>query len=753
MNSRNTVRTLLQEPQNKAGTPLQVLILEDVEDDAMLVALELRRGGYDVAYERVDTAAGLNEALDRQSWDIIIADYSVPSFSGIDALELVKRRDLDIPFILVSGTIGEDVAVEAMRSGAHDYLMKDNLTRLVPAVERELQDAEVRRNRKRAQRSLEESESRFRDLYDNAPDMHVSVDAKTAKILQCNQTLVNALGYSRAEIVGRPIFDMYHPDSLEGAKKAFELFATTGEVHNTELQLKRKDGTKIDVSLNISSVRDEQGNVLHSRSVWRDITERKRAQEEIENLAKFPSENTNMVLRIAGDGKLLYANATCGELLEQWGCQPGECVPERWGQAVGTSLEKDVNRLEECAVADRIYCFEIVPIRDAGYANLYGQDITDRKVAEDAEKDLVQIREQQRERLQESESRLRQIVEKNVDGIIIIDAEGKVCFVNPAAELLLGREADELEGKPLGFPIGAGAPTEIDIAGPDGTKVVTEIQVTQMEWWGQAAQLISLHDITDRMQAEEAEKKLMELKDELIASVSHELRTPLFSIKGFLELLRDGKVEDAETQHEFLTRAGQDADRLTKLVNDLLDVSRLEAVQMELELEDVELGSLISETLESLRQQAQQKSIPLTYSESKAPLGIKADRHRLQQVLTNLVTNAIKFSEAGCPVLITSELVDDLVTVKVIDQGTGVPAEDIPHLFDMFYQANGSHKRAGGGAGLGLHIAKRIVESHGGQIGVESELGMGSTFFFVLPVSADKKPKIDEPEVLIKNER
>ena len=254
-----------------------------------------------------------------------------------------------------------------------------------------------------------------------------------------------------------------------------------------------------------------------------------------------------------------------------------------------------------------------------------------------------------------------------------------------------------------------------------------------MEWWGQDAQLISLHDITDRKQAEEAELKLMEMKDELIASVSHELRTPLFSIRGFLELLRDGKVKDPETQQEFLTRASQDANRLTLLVNDLLDVSRLEAGRMELELEEVELGSVIRETLDSLRQQAQEKSIALTYSGSETPLGIKADRHRLQQVLTNLVTNAIKFSESGCPVRITSELLDGLVTVKVIDQGTGVPEEDIPHLFDMFYQANGSHKRAGGGAGLGLHIAKRIVESHGGQIGVESQLGMGSTFFFVLP--------------------
>ena len=212
-------------------------------------------------------------------------------------------------------------------------------------------------------------------------------------------------------------------------------------------------------------------------------------------------------------------------------------------------------------------------------------------------------------------------------------------------------------------------------------------------------------------------------------------------------------MDDAETQHEFLTRASQDANRLTALVNDLLDVSRLEAGRFELELEEVELDGLIRETLESLQHQAEQKKIPLTYSGAERPLRFRADRRRLQQVLTNLVTNAIKFSEDHCPIRVTSDLVEDLVTVKVIDQGPGIPAEDIPHLFNMFYQVNGSHKRAGGGVGLGLHIAKKIVESHGGQIGVESELGMGSTFFFVLPARTAEQQAASEVLSSAKGER
>ncbi len=138
--------------------------------------------------------------------------------------------------------------------------------------------------RMKTKAALKESEARYQDLYDNAPDMFASVDAATAKIIQCNQTLVTATGYSQDEIIGRPIFKIYHPDCMAEVKKAFRSFVETGEVHNAELQLKRKDGRKIDVSLNVSAIRDEQGNVLHSRSSWRDISERKQAEEEIRKL-------------------------------------------------------------------------------------------------------------------------------------------------------------------------------------------------------------------------------------------------------------------------------------------------------------------------------------------------------------------------------------------------------------------------------------------------------------------------------------
>lgn len=146
--------------------PLNVLIVEDSEDDALLLVHELRREGYDVSYQRVETSDAMSAALSEGIWDIVFADYTMPRFSGTDALELLRTRDLDIPFIFVSGTMGEDTAVEAIRKGANDYLIKGNLKRLVPAIKRELREVEVRRQRKLAEEELKKKEKHIWVFYE-----------------------------------------------------------------------------------------------------------------------------------------------------------------------------------------------------------------------------------------------------------------------------------------------------------------------------------------------------------------------------------------------------------------------------------------------------------------------------------------------------------------------------------------------------------------------------------------------------------
>ena len=176
-------------------------------------------------------------------------------------------------------------------------------------------------------------------------------------------------------------------------------------------------------------------------------------------------------------------------------------------------------------------------------------------------------------------------------------------------------------------------------------------------------------------------------------------------------------------------------------------MSQLQAGRLGLDLEEVELNSLVKEVLKSLADLAQKKGISLTYTDPGVPLSVQADLDRFQRVLFHLIGNAIKFSRKDSSVRITGKLAGDLATIQFIDQGPGIAKEDLPKIFDRFYQADGPNKRAGCGTGLGLHIAKKTIEAHGGCMAVESELGKGSTFYLTLPVLMDKKTIIDRSSV------
>jgi signal transduction histidine kinase len=246
----------------------------------------------------------------------------------------------------------------------------------------------------------------------------------------------------------------------------------------------------------------------------------------------------------------------------------------------------------------------------------------------------------------------------------------------------------------------------------------------------------SLRYAIERKRLEEAEQALHRLKEDFFATVSHQLRTPLTSLSGFLKLLLDGKVKEPAVQQEFLKRSFQDTNRLMTLVNDLLDVFHLEASGFKMDLQaEVELNALIAETLHSLQGVAAQKRISLAFTALPAPIIVKADRHWLQQVLVNLIGNAIKFSEAQRPVQISAAMTDNQVTIKIVDQGPGIAPEALPKLFNKFSQVSSPAQGNTPGTGLGLYISKAIIEAHRGQIGVESDgvPGRGSAFYFSLP--------------------
>jgi len=242
----------------------------------------------------------------------------------------------------------------------------------------------------------------------------------------------------------------------------------------------------------------------------------------------------------------------------------------------------------------------------------------------------------------------------------------------------------------------------------------------------------SIRYAIERKRAEEERRELDRMKSEFIANISHELRTPLHSIRGFTRLLLQDKVTEPEVQREFLTIVDDQSENLEKLIDNLLDASRIESGRFKVQKHRLLIKDLISEVVGSFYTIASEKGITINADITEALPEVEADGERLKQVLNNLLSNAVKFSNGSSSVTVTGEAKDDELIVRVIDQGIGIPEEVRQHLFERFYRAKDTARV--GGTGLGLYISKQIIEAHGGRIWVESKVGEGSTFSFTLPL-------------------
>jgi len=262
------------------STPLNILIIEDSEDDCLLVLRELRRGGYDPAYERVETPEAMRSALANRRWEIIISDYILPKFSGLAALAVIRESGLDLPFIIVSGNIGEDTAVEAMRAGANDYILKGNLKRLIPTVERELRDAVVRRDRKR----IEAERDRLIAAVESAAEAVVITEPSSGVIQYVNRAFEQITGYAREEVLGH---DLHMLDSsMQGDQFYRELREAIHRdgVWRGQMISRKKDGTQYYEDCAISPVVGPSGEILNYLALKRDITEKLRLESIAESV-------------------------------------------------------------------------------------------------------------------------------------------------------------------------------------------------------------------------------------------------------------------------------------------------------------------------------------------------------------------------------------------------------------------------------------------------------------------------------------
>lgn len=322
------------------------------------------------------------------------------------------------------------------------------------------------------------------------------------------------------------------------------------------------------------------------------------------------------------------------------------------------------------------------------------------------------------------------------EGVLVLDARGRFALVNPALRdmLLVG---DDIIGKrPLEVIRHAELPDLIARAQRADGPVSAEIDVAGMKPRRLLAQALRLHepggllivffDVTEL-------RRLESLRRDFVANVSHELRTPVTAVRSAAETLRAGAGKDPVAAARFIDMIDRNAERLQQLVDDLLDLTRIESRQYRLRLEEVDLLPAVQHIVEPLRMRADKKRIALEVAIGPGVPPVKADRRALQQVLTNLIDNAVKYCGDGCEVVTRVAPGANEVRILVVDNGPGIEAKHLPRLFERFYRADRGRGRDQGGTGLGLSIVKHLVEAMGGRVHVESALGRGSTFSFTLP--------------------
>jgi two-component system phosphate regulon sensor histidine kinase PhoR len=335
-------------------------------------------------------------------------------------------------------------------------------------------------------------------------------------------------------------------------------------------------------------------------------------------------------------------------------------------------------------------------------------------------------------------NRLVAALNSSIDAVVAVTDDGRIAFVNVAAERLFLRSHEELVDNPLVWVMPDEQVIEALRASREEShrerRVVNrpnrqQLQVitTPIIGGGKWSALAVFHDLTDV-------KRVEEMRRDFVANVSHELRTPLASIKAVIETLQGGALEDREVAQEFLSRADAEVDRLVQLVEELLELSRIESGEAPLARQPVEMAAVLTEALDRLRPQAQKQHVSLTLEIASNLPPIIGDAERLERAAVNLIHNALKFTPAGGSVHVSARFVGGAVTVKVSDTGVGIAPEDLPRIFERFYK--GDRARSAGGTGLGLAVVKHTVEAHGGTVSVQSEPGHGSTFAFSIPAAS-----------------
>lgn len=339
--------------------------------------------------------------------------------------------------------------------------------------------------------------------------------------------------------------------------------------------------------------------------------------------------------------------------------------------------------------------------------------------------------------LAEERSRLASVLELMADGVLITDDTGRVQLINPAAADLLETTEEDALGQSFAQVVRHHQLIEVwRRCQESGEEQAETVEIGQRDLFlqviitplreGQRSSLVILQNLTPI-------RRLQTVRRDFISNISHELRTPLASLKAVVETLRDVALDDPQAARRFLDRADHEVDALTQMVQELLELSRIESGKVPLRLSPAPLSDVVLPAVERLQPQIERNELELIVDLPAGLPRVLADASRIQQVVTNLVHNATKFTPPGGRITVSAEEKEGMVVVRVRDTGAGVPAADLPRIFERFYKTD--RARSSGGTGLGLAIARHLVQAHGGEIWAKSKEGKGSSFFFSLPVA------------------
>lgn len=615
---------------------------------------------------------------------------------------------------------------------------------------------------KQAEAILQQSLLEIEDLYNNAPCGYHSLDAK-GNLIRINKTELNWLGYSLDEVLHKKFSDFFTDQGKKVFQENFPKLKEKGWINNLELEIVCKNGVIRWFSLNATGIKDEAGNFVMSRSTMFDISDRKRAEQMLELQAVITRNMAEGICLVKADNAVIvYANP---KFEQMFGYEAGELNGQHVSivnyASEGVTAE-DVNQAIRSAVLEKgQWSYEVHNVRKDGTPiwcsatcsvfnhSDYGtvlvavhQDITEAKR-------LEADRQQAEEALRQSEAKFRSLSDCSPMGIFMMDIQGQFIYTNPRCQAICGYTFDEALGDGWMQFL---HPEDRDQVVAEWSKAVFQKQ----EYSGEIrylhpdqtirfgrVQSVPIFSITDELigyvgtvEDVTESRAIEQMKNEFISIVSHELRTPLTSIRGSLGLLAAGVFKNKpEMAQQMLDIASHDTERLVRLVNDILDLERLEANKVNLNQQWCDAGTLLQQSVKTVKSLAVESQIMLSVESSSVQVFVDSDR--MIQTLVNLVSNAIKFSPPESTVTLSLQDQADRVLFQVKDQGRGIPADKLDKIFGRFQQVDASDSRQKGGTGLGLAICKNIVQQHGGKIWVESIVGKGSCFSFTLPKLLD----------------